>query len=189
MAHSEPCGQFLYLNQNSYNNKVSKNENPGDLLIKINKEIKRSSEKFAIYYKKINEPIPIWAAMELLSFTTVSRMYSRWINREVNKKVSSYFRLFKSYENSINVIRSLVDLRNLCAHQARIWNRELTYQVIDREYLQKFGPSNERSQWRSISILMALVDEINRNQNYSASVMNLCKQNEEFYQGLVEPTL
>jgi abortive infection bacteriophage resistance protein len=189
MAHSEPDGQLLYLRQNSYNNKISEKENPKDLLDKINMEIERSKEKFATHYKERKEDIPIWVAIEILSFGTVSRMYSRWINKNVIKKVSAEFNFFKSYDSSIHTIRSLVNLRNFCAHQARIWNRGLMAQVTDRRYLRKIEPVNERSQWRVICTLMVLVDEINQNKNYSTRVMRLCKKNEEFYKGLIEPTL
>ncbi|MDR2579874.1 MAG: Abi family protein [Fibromonadaceae bacterium] len=189
MAHSEANGQFLYLHQSSYGNKVSKNEKPDDLLTSIKKELNRSKEKCVIHYKRKNEDIPIWAAVEVLSFGTVSKMYSRWTNKEVIKKVSQSFSLFKSYESTIHIIRSLVNLRNLCAHQARIWNRELIFQVASKTYLQKFGVSKERSQWRIISILMLLVDGINQNNEYSRDILKLCRQEEEFYAGLTSPTL
>jgi abortive infection bacteriophage resistance protein len=190
MAHSAPNGQLLYHEHNSYNNKISKDEKPGDLLKKINKEIERSIDKsVTLPYQRVKD-IPILISIEMLSFNTVSRMYSRWINREINKKVSGDFKLFKDYGCSIKVIRYMVVLRNMCAHQERIWNKRLVIdQVVDKEYLQKFGPSNKASQWRVISILMALVDDINRNQSYSQDVMNLCKQNEEFFKGLIEPIL
>jgi abortive infection bacteriophage resistance protein len=186
MALSEPNGQCLYLEKNSYTNKVLKNENPYDLIKKINKELERSDEKFIDHYKGKNESVPIWVAMEVLSFGTVSKMYSLWANKEVTKKVIRGLSLFKDYNSSIHIIRSLVILRNLCAHHSRIWNRRLIAQVPDKEYLKKFGVSNERSQWRIISVLMALVDEINRNKQFSCDVMKLCKRNQEFYKGLLE---
>jgi len=170
MAHSEENGQFLYLRQDSYNDKISKNEKLEDLFISIEAELNRSKEKCVTHYKSKNENIPIWAAVEVLSFGTVSKIYSRWINRDTIKKVSQSFKSLKEYEHTANIVRSLVNLRNLCAHQARIWNRRLTVPVLDRNYLQKFGPSNLRSQWRIISILMLLVDEINQNDSYSKEI-------------------
>jgi abortive infection bacteriophage resistance protein len=74
MAHSEPDGQLSYLQQVSYNNNISNNEKIGDLVEKIKDELKRSSEKYIKHYKGINEDIPIWAAVEILSFSTVSKM-------------------------------------------------------------------------------------------------------------------
>ena len=188
MAHSEPRGQFLYLRQNSYNAKVSKNEKPEDLLTSIEKELSRSNEECAMRYKSKNQDIPIWAAVEVLSFGTISKMYSRWQNKETVKKVSQSFKTLKEYEHTANIVRSLVNLRNSCAHQARIWNRRLTIPIIDRNYLCKFGVSNERSQWRIISILMLLADEINQNETYSKEILTLCNQNEEFNEGLFNPT-
>lgn len=189
MAHSEPNGQFLYLLQNSYNNKISKNEKPEDLLISIKKELERSKEKCVIHYKNKNEDIPIWAAIEVLSFGTISKMYSRWSDKNLLKKVSLSMKSLKEYGYTVNIVRSLVYLRNLCAHQARVWNRRLTIPMPDKKYLQKFGVSNDRAQWRAISVLMLLVDEINKNNDYSREILNLCKKNQEFYYGLVEPTL
>jgi len=188
MAHSEPNGQFLYLLQSSYSNKVSKGEKPENLLIKINKEISRAKERFAADDQKADEDIPIWVAIEMLSFNTLLRMYSRWANKEVNKKVSSDFKLFKGYDASMHIIHSLDTLRDLCVRHERIWNRRLIDKVMDRKYLQKFGPSDENSQWRVISILMALVDEINENRKYSCEILKLCVKNGEFYKGLIEPS-
>jgi len=189
IAHSEANGQFLYLQPNFYNNKISKNEKLEDLLKSIENELSRSKEKCVVHYKNKGENIPIWAAIEVLSFGTVSKMYSRCVKKDVVKKVNQNFKPLKEHIYAANIVRSLVNLRNLCAHQARIWNRELTAPVIDRDYLQKFGISKERSQWRIISILMLLVDEINQNDEYSKEILNLCRKNGKFYEGLVEPTL
>jgi len=189
IAHSAPNGQFLYLAQSSYIDKTSRDEDVGDLLIKINDELLRSNEKYVSHFRAINEVIPVWVAVEILSFGTVSKMFSRWADKAVVKKVSLQFPFFKSYDNAIHLIRALVYLRNLCAHQARIWNRELIVKTADKDYFQHFGASKERAQWRVISILMSLIDEINRNDSYSKEVLGLCKRNAEFYKGLIEPTL
>jgi abortive infection bacteriophage resistance protein len=65
MAHSETNGQFLYLRQDSYNDKISKNEKLEDLLISIEAELNRSKEKCVTHYKNKNENIPIWVAVEI----------------------------------------------------------------------------------------------------------------------------
>jgi len=189
VAHSVQNGSILYLEQDSYNNNISKNEEPEDLLKKINDELQRSNEKYVVHFRKIGEHLPIWVAVETLTFSTVSKMFSRWTNKSVIKKVSQQFKLFKNYAEAIVIIRALTNLRNLCAHQARIWNKELVIKVANKRYLQNFGDSEERAPWRIISVLMSLVDEINQNDTYSKNVLKLCKQNEVFYMGLIEPTL
>ena len=192
-AHSAENGQLLYLQQKSYDNsKISENEKPSELLEKIEKELERSKEKFILHFKRKGEKIPVWAAVEVLSFGAVSKMYSRLTNKDVVKNVYQEFETFaklKKYKRVVPIIHSLVHLRNLCAHQSRIWNRRLIFQVPDRDDLQVFGKSEERAQWRIISILMLLVDEINQNNEYSDEILELCRQNSEFYKGLTEPTL
>ena len=189
-SHSVTNGQFLYLCKDSYRNDfLSKNEHPDDLLDSIYRELSRSTERCVMHYKNRNEQIPIWAAVEVLSFGTISKMYSRWVDKDVVKKVSQTFGVFKDYSHTPKIIRSMVNLRNLCAHQARLWNRELTAPVINRDYLQKFGLSQERAQWRIISILMLLVDGITQCNDFSIRIVSLCHTAPAFYEGLVNPTL
>ena len=192
MSHSEKNGMYSYLCLDSYDNRIFKNEKLDDLLIKINRELNTSKEMCIEHYKKREESIPVWAASEVLGFGTISKMYSRWKNRDVVKKVYREFEVFRhigDYDNIFTVIRALVHLRNLCSHQARIWNKRVVAQVLDRNYLKKFGSSSERAQWKIISVLMLLVDNINKNDEYSKEVLNLCKSNDEFYRGLTEPNL
>jgi abortive infection bacteriophage resistance protein len=181
---------ITYLEEQSYNNEIlSKDENSGDLLKSINQEIVSSKEKFIKRFAEKNEKVPIWAAIEVISFGSISKMYSRWKDDDVKKEVSKRFKSLKNYKHTVGIIRSLVNLRNLCAHQARIWNRELTAPILNRNYLQKFGSSVERSQWRIISILMLLVDEINQNEEYSKKILDLVQKDNDFFQGLIAPTL
>ena len=190
MAHSEENGQFLYLRSSSYSyNPNLKFETPQELLEKIENERKRSTEIYAKHYKNKGEEMPIWAAVELLSFGTISKMYSRYLNKSVVKNVSLNFKSIKSYEETIGILHAFVYLRNLCAHQARIWNRKTSISTTDKNYLQKFGYSKYKAQWRIISILMLLVDEINQNNEYSKEVLDLCRSNDEFYAGLTDPNL
>jgi len=189
VAHSVPNGSTAYLEQNSYTNNVSKNELPEDLLAKINGDLQRSTEKYVDHFKQLGQPLPIWVAVEVLSFGNISKMFSRWADKTVTKKVNQEFKIFKNYDEAIPTIRALVNLRNVCAHQARIWNKKLTAKIMNKRYLQKFGASAGRSPWKVISALMLLVDEINQNNTYSEEVLRLCRQNPEFYDGLINPTL
>ena len=54
-----------------YKKITSKHEEPEELVEKINKEITRYTEKFVKHYEMKGEPLPIWAAVEMLSFSTL----------------------------------------------------------------------------------------------------------------------
>ena len=87
-------------------------------------EIKRSSEKFVEHFetKYIEFPdLPIWVATETMSFGTLSRMIEGMKKPDV-KRISSRYKLQPL--DFISALHHLVYVRNLCAHHARLWDRE-----------------------------------------------------------------
>lgn len=88
------------------------------------------------YYSKYSRPElpPSWMLFELLSFGTVSVIYSN-VSTNIRRDVAREFGL--KADNMESWIRALSYLRNLCAHHSRIWNRAMTLRPkIDylREY-------------------------------------------------------
>jgi len=74
---------------------------------------------------------PIWMALELLTFKSVSFLFSNLRDEEDTRRISNHFgwphAVLKSW------FRSISDLRNLCAHHARVWNREFgSFPMIPR---------------------------------------------------------
>jgi len=74
-------------------------------------------------------------------------------------------------------------------------NSKISENEKPSELLEKIEKELERSKEKFIlhlrknSCLMLLVDEINQNNEYSDEILELCRQNSEFYKGLTEPTL
>jgi abortive infection bacteriophage resistance protein len=86
----------------------------------------RDSEAFMQHYRtkystSPKQP-PIWMAVELLTFKEVSTLFSQLRHQQDTQRIEIHFgwkfQVLKSW------FRSLSDLRNLCAHHARVWNRE-----------------------------------------------------------------
>lgn len=97
------------------------------LLNKLDQAVKeREVEAFLAHYraKYVSAPPqpPIWMAVELLTFKEVSFLLSNLRHEADTKRIELHFGwkfpVLKSW------FRSLSDLRNLCAHHMRIWNRE-----------------------------------------------------------------
>ena len=97
------------------------------LIKKLDNEAKaREVETFLAHYrdKYTAAPAqpPIWMAVELLTFKEVSILFSDLRQAKDTQRIEGHFGwkfpLLKSW------FRSLSDLRNLCAHHARVWNRE-----------------------------------------------------------------
>lgn len=91
-----------------------------------NKTKAREVETFLDHYRRKYpsgpaQP-PIWMAVELLTFKEVSILFVHLRQPRDTQRIEAHFGqkfpLLKSW------FRSLSDLRNICAHHARVWNRE-----------------------------------------------------------------
>ena len=85
------------------------------------------AEVFIQHYRnKYDTPVypPSWMSVEVMYFSHLSRICTGLKNRADISGIANYFSLppqiFCSWIHSINYIR------NLCAHHARLWNREMS---------------------------------------------------------------
>jgi len=92
---------------------------------KIIMEIDRSQESFIVSFRNgySNSTPPAFMVFETTSFGTLSRIYKH-LKLDTNKReIAHFFGLpsvvFESW------LHSLVYIRNICAHHARLWNREI----------------------------------------------------------------
>jgi len=119
-------GPFWYLDKELF-----KDERKHKLIIeKLEKEYERSDEEFILAFrKKYSEPMPpSWMLLEVTSFGTLSVMYYNLKSGHEKRRIAEAFglstRVFSSW------IHCLVYLRNICAHHARLWNREMSIQPM-----------------------------------------------------------
>ncbi len=86
----------------------------------------RDAETFIRHYRQkypdSPEQPPIWMAVELLTFKQVSTLFGRLRAPEDIQRIEAHFGW--KYPVLKSWFRSLSDLRNLCAHHGRVWNRE-----------------------------------------------------------------
>ena len=66
--------------------------------------------------------MPMWAAAEILPFGTISKFYSN-LNKNDQKEIAENFDVRDVYLNSW--LRAFVEVRNICAHYGRIYNKHL----------------------------------------------------------------
>lgn len=88
-------------------------------------EISRSREDFITeHFRKYTSPDlpPVWKTLEVVSFGTLSKLYSNFHDATAKHLVAREFGL-----NHHKFLRSWMEmlcvLRNYCAHHARVWNR------------------------------------------------------------------
>ncbi|MBP3939506.1 MAG: Abi family protein [Clostridia bacterium] len=68
--------------------------------------------------------LPIWVLVEIASFGMISKMYSN-LNDEDQKNLAKEFNVKAYYLK--NWLRSFVEIRNVCAHYGRLYNKVLTF--------------------------------------------------------------
>ena len=77
---------------------------------------------------------PAWMITEVLSFGTLNYIYSNIANNQLRKQIADYFgvkpKVFVSW------LTILSNLRNMCCHHARVWNREFVILPADARKLK-----------------------------------------------------
>ena len=91
-------------------------------------EIGRSQEVFIKHYKDTyTDPAfpPLWASCEVMSFGLLSKLIKSLRLRADRQSVAEIYGLDELVFCSF--LHHLCNVRNLCAHHSRIWNRRFTF--------------------------------------------------------------
>ena len=109
------------------------------LVLKIKEEIKRSDESLIVSFKKeySNDIPPTFMLLEIASFGTLSKLYKNLKANKDKREIAQFFGLSDAVFESW--LYSLVYVRNICAHYARLWNRKMR---ISPMYLE-----THKNQW------------------------------------------
>lgn len=120
----QPNSQVAYLNPNNYISESAFNE--------IVEEIRdcvgdNKNEAFIKHHNtKYNGTLPSWVLVETLSFGKLSKLLQS-LNKDIQKEISKDHFYGKKFTVISNWMESLVILRNLCAHHARLINRGIPH--------------------------------------------------------------
>jgi len=117
-------GAFGHEEYNNFRTSYSKYE---EWINDLHENTKKSREIYISHfnskYSSIFPKIPIWVAVEILSFGSLTK-FVEYLHHKDQKKISLYFNLpvpvFLSWIKTFNYIR------NLCAHHCRVWDRNLS---------------------------------------------------------------
>lgn len=95
------------------------------VLSNLKDETKRSEELFIKHFKDTYQTtdLPLWAVVEVVSFGTISKLYSILKTQEQKEVISK----LKGINNNVfkNWLHGLSVVRNICAHHSRLWNKTL----------------------------------------------------------------
>lgn len=94
------------------------------LMLQIKKQYENSSEVFIEHYRtKYGDPYlpPFWMAIQLLTFKEIATLLRNFKDISIGNQVAAVLEVTDTV--LFSWCRSLSDLRNMCAHHSRVWNR------------------------------------------------------------------
>lgn len=122
--HSHKYGPFGYLQKKAMPN--LSDQDYARLLSRILQEASSSKEAFVKHftskYGDIHTFLPLWMAVEILSFGTMFTFFKgmdRHLKLEISRDYQLSFGVLESWLSALNIIR------NICAHHSRLWNKVL----------------------------------------------------------------
>ncbi|MCY4471289.1 MAG: Abi family protein [Kistimonas sp.] len=140
-------GAFGYLNRDIFDTRYNHDRLRDELKRKAgSRNLESFFESCRRKYPHSSDYPPIWMALELLSFGQISILFSNLRLPSDQGQISGHFGfpfvVLKSW------FRSLSDLRNHCAHHARVWNREFGSCPV--------WPRKPPSQWAAVPERLAV---------------------------------
>lgn len=91
---------------------------------KLQQAVARSSETYIDHYRrKYGNPKlpPVWMVAEMMSFGQLSRWYTNLRERGLRNDIAAPLGLPETV--LVPLVRHITDMRNICAHHGRLWNR------------------------------------------------------------------
>lgn len=107
----------------------------------LQNDVKKSNEDFIRHFKaKYQETLPpIWAVVELMTMGQLSKWFSNIKTRQDRMAICQIYNLDEKVMTSFCEHLSLV--RNIAAHHARLWNRDISKKMK----IPTYGPNDLRS--------------------------------------------
>lgn len=142
--------------------------------------VARSKSDFVDHFKKkYEDPLPIWAAVELWDFGMLSVFLSGMKYRDKRTIAERYG---VKPEILPSWVRTLADVRNICAHHGRLWNRTLVSQPrtagIEVEDLKHLNEGFAREKiYSAVAIARHMQRTLNPSSTWVDSIISL---NESF---------
>lgn len=109
-----------YLRQSLYRDKREFQTSKRKLALAVAK----SAETYIDHYRnKYSQPKlpPVWMVAEMMSFGQLSRWYTNLADRSLRNAIARPLGLPETV--LVPLVRHVTDMRNICAHHGRLWNR------------------------------------------------------------------
>lgn len=165
-AHRKP--EFLHKKFTSEQHRTDKETSHEKWLKKQDRAFRFSKEEFTKHFKTKypNQSLPIWIDVELWDFGSTSKFFAGMNGKDQNE-IASLYNL--DYGKVLeNWLRCLNNIRNVCAHHHRLWNKPIisrlnlkgASKVSELAHLRKIGANIDRF-YTVAAIIKVMLNRIN----------------------------
>lgn len=149
----------------------------------VGEELARSKEQFIIHHDTVygaHTYPPAWKTMQVLSFGTLSKIYSNIATTLPEKNQIARSLGLPNYVYFVSWMQSIAILRNLCAHHSRISNR--TYDFIPHRlataphlWIAHLPPTmhHQRMLYNQLCSVKYLLDRVSPASSFTAKLLDL----------------
>lgn len=155
-------------------------------LARVASDLENSHEVFVKHYRrKYTSPglPPMWVMAETLSFGALSGWIQKTRDTGIQTELMRHLGL-PTMEIVHGVLHNLSHLRNLCAHHARLWNRQFvkTYPRI-KKIPEMYPPQSPEGRYRSVNnhliMLQHLMPRINPKTSWPSRLVEVLDSQDE----------
>lgn len=129
--HSHAFGPFAYADAPATLPRLfagSPHGTHADFIDEVRKYVARSKEPFVRHFRTkytAHRDLPIWMATELMTLGSVLRLYQGCDNQRRQPVAARFGANISEFESWLLMLNNL---RNICAHHARLWNKKIVKQ-------------------------------------------------------------
>ena len=161
-----------------------------DKVLNAFREIQSRDEIFIQHHINKGDPVPFWAAIEVVSIGTFSRFLRALRDKTVLGPVTKSLGL-EDEPKLLQAVQNITFVRNIAAHHGRLWNRRFDGYVtlpaialkVKRDYLSPKTPA------AALTLLAGMVDQIETGTSYSKSLLDLVHSDQTSIDGYYRPIL
>ncbi len=143
----------------------------------IAKELAASKEEYIEYFRRnyIEDYPPAWVITEVLSFGNLNYIYSNIASNRQRKLIADFFGLKPQVFTSWLTV--LANLRNMCCHQARVWNRDFMLNPAEPRKTSKVwidtSKLDKKRLFYRLCIIRYFLSGISPNNNFNEKIADL----------------
>lgn len=171
--HSHEYGALGYIDSAHFSNSVYHEK----FMSNLERFIKDSKTELFVahHHTKYSGVFPVWVAIEVLSFSTLSMLFKNLKNKDKQYISKHYYNVHFKYTQSW--LHTLTTIRNICAHYGRLYGKKLSIQPQLFDEIREKVSNDEI--FAAIIVLSKLLSS-NERLNLSISLKALIDEYDEF---------